>query len=269
MPGARPALGPLILTAVLTHLDAGSVERQLSYLRSLAPGSRFVVCHGGDRTDFDGLALGADAVFIEDPSLRGPHYDESYHETLAAVYETYVRDDPAIELVYLVEYDHLIVRGEFEESLRALAQRFPDAGLFAKNATVRNDTNWSHLLRWGGDEALNRYVAGISVRDDPAIRWGCLGTGLLVRREALAAVCELDDPPPHYVELFLPTVVYHLGFGVVDVDAVSDLYSAVRWLPEFGVEAALAEARAGRTFVHPFKRLDALPAIQAALPSGP
>jgi hypothetical protein len=66
------------------------------------------------------------------------------------------------------------------------------------------------------------------------------------------------------VELFVPSVLYHLGFDVVDVDAVSDLYSAIRWRPEFGLEETVAAKRAGRTFVHPFKLLDGLAAIRSA-----
>jgi hypothetical protein len=62
----------------------------------------------------------------------------------------------------------------------------------------------------------------------------------------------------------VPTALHHLGFDVVDVDAVSDLYAAVRWLPEFGVDEAAAARRAGRAFVHPFKRIEELGALGGA-----
>lgn len=255
-----------ILTVILTHLEAGLVERQLAYLQALAPGSRFVICHGGRHEDFLALPEGA-GVFIEDPSLRGPHFDKSINDTLRAVYDTYVRDDPAVDLVYLIEYDHLILRADFESSLRALTQR-SDAGLFAKAAGPRNDTNWSHFLSVRGDERLDGYITGISGRADVSPRWGCLGTGMLMRRDALAAFVSLVDPPAYYVEMFLPTAIYHLGFDVVDVDAVSDLYAAVRWVPAFDLDGARTAKRAGRTFVHPFKALDQLEAIDQVLGSG-
>ena len=57
----------------------------------------------------------------------------------------------------------------------------------------------------------------------------------------------------------MPTVIHHLGFDVEDIDSISDLYMSVRWPLEFSVEEAIAQKRAGRSFVHPFKRLDALP----------
>jgi hypothetical protein len=251
-----------ILTAIMTHLDPSLVERQLAYLRSLSPGSRFVICHGGARADFAALT-GENALYIDDPSLRGPHFDKSINHVLDAVYKSYVRDDPDVDLVYLIEYDHLILRGDFERKLAAMAEQSP-AGLFAKHASARNDTNWSHYLKFRHSERLNRYITGISTRDDSDRRWGCLGTGMLVRREALAAFCALPDVPSYYVELFIPTVLYHLGFDIADVDALSDLYTTVRWLPEYSVDEAIAEKRAGRTFLHPFKQLDALAAVREA-----
>lgn len=248
-----------MLTVLLTHLGRPQVEEQLAWLREVAPGSRFVAVHGGKRADFEGLDP-EEAIFVEDPSLRGPHFDKSLNDTLRAVHDRWVRDDESTDLVYLVEYDHLILRPDFEDALRALVER-TGAGLLAKNATPRNDTNWSHWLKVRGDERLNRWVEGITGRDDPSLRLGCLGTGMVLTRDALAAFCSLDDPPPYYVEMFVPTVIHHLGFRVVDVDAVSDLYAGVRWLPEFDLDEALAAKRAGRHFVHPFKRLDQLGAL--------
>ena len=55
---------------------------------------------------------------------------QSYNGVIRAVYETYVRDDPTIDLVYLIEFDHLILRGDFERSLTELAAS-SNAGLFA------------------------------------------------------------------------------------------------------------------------------------------
>jgi hypothetical protein len=251
-----------LLTAIATHLPAPLVERQLAYLRALSPRSRFVVCYGGEPSEFADLDP-TDAVYIDDPSLRGPHFDKSLNQLLNQLYEAFVRDEPDIEFVYLVEYDQLILTDDFDSKLVALAQA-SGAGLLAKHASVRNDTNWSHYLRLRSDERLSRFVAGISSRDDRELRWGCLGTGLLFARDALRTFCSLTNVPAYYCELFVPTVLYHLGFDIADVDALSNLYSEVRWLPEYSVEEAMAQKRAGRTFVHPFKRLDVLTAIADA-----
>jgi hypothetical protein len=262
VPGAEPALGDVILTAIMTHLAPEGVRAQLDYLNKLAPDSRFVVCHSGKRADFDRLDVPG-ALFIDDPSMRGRDQDHSHNAIFTAVWERHAREDPAVELVYFIEYDHLILRADFEDRLGALSESSA-AGLFAKHAGPRNDTNWPHYARFRHDERFNRFVTEISRRDDPDRRLGALGNGMLFRREALEAYCALGDMPHAYVELVVPTVVYHLGFDVVNVDAVSDLYAAVRWRPNYTVDEAIAAKAAGRTFVHPFKELDRLERIREA-----
>jgi hypothetical protein len=252
-----------LLTAITTHLPPEHVREQLDYLKELSPSSRFVVCYGGSRAGYDELRI-RDALFVSDDGLREASQDQSYNGILRAVHENCVAPDPALELVYFIEFDQLILSGDFEEALTALSER-SEAGLFAKAASPRNDTNWLHYLRFRDDASFNGFIAEISRRDDPKRRYGCLGTGMLFRREALAAFASATAGAPHaYLELFIPTVVYHLGFDVEDVDALGDLYGAMRWRPEYTLEEAIAEKRAGRIFVHPFKRLDALDTIRQA-----
>jgi hypothetical protein len=251
-----------VLTAILTHLDDELVRGQLDYLRAVAPDARFVVCFGGERPQFDRLTVD-EALFVEEPSLRGPPRDRSHTSVLTSVYEQRVRDDPQVEFAYFIEFDHLILRPDFEQKLVALAER-TGAGLLGKSASPRNDTNWRHFLRYRDDDRVNAFVARISRRDDVGLRFGCLGSGMLLRREALAEFGSLGDYPHAYVEMLVPTIVHHLGFDVVDVDDHCDLYATVSWRPEFGIEDAIAAKRDGRTFVHPFKRLDALEAIRSA-----
>jgi hypothetical protein len=255
-----------LLTAVLTHLGAPAVREQLAYLRALSPENSFVACHGGTRANFGDLDED-DALFIEDPSLRGPHFEQSINRTLSTLYAARVRDDPAVEYVYLIEFDYLILRADFADVLMSLSRRH-DAALVGKYVGGRNDTNWPHYLATRDDDELNGFVAAISRRDDPATRFGCLGTGILLRRDALEAFCSLPSLPDRYRELLLPTIVHHLGFNMLDVDAVSDLYMPVRWLPEFTVAEAVTARRSGARFVHPFKRLDRLGDIVGAPPTG-
>lgn len=251
-----------ILTAIMSHLDAKRITQQLTYLEALSPGSRFVICHGGARADFDALDLD-NAIFVDEPSLRGPDQDRSHTEVILAVYEQFVRDDPSVELAYFIEYDQLIVAADFEQRLADLADRF-SAGLFAKNAIRCNDTNWPHFTRHRNDERLNAFFTTISRRDDPDARWGALGSGMLFRRDALAALASVENLPHGYVEIFIPTLTYHLGFDVVNVDAVTDLYTAVRYRPEFTTEEVIGKKQAGATFVHPFKDLSGLERVLAA-----
>jgi hypothetical protein len=253
-------VGRSLLTVVLTHLDAPGVEQQLAYLRGLAPQSRFVVCHGGERSEFDRLAAEseiADAVFVADPQLRR-YGDISFKEAIPAVHARWIEADPDIELVQWLEFDQLILRADFEESLAALAKR-TGAGLLGKAAGPRNDTNWPHYLRYRGHEQLDRFVEAVSRRDDLGARYGSFGAGMVFTREAFDAVAAvIGDAPGMMQEALVPTLVHHLGFRVVDVNELGDLYAGIRWRPLYTLEDALEAKRAGRTFVHPFKRMDQL-----------
>lgn len=251
-----------LLIALITHLSAAEVARQLAYLESLAPGTRVAVCYGGARSEFDRLEHGP-ALFVDDPHWRAHNREQAYVGLLRGLWEGAVRDAPDVDLVLLLEYDQLPLRGDFEARLRAVAEA-SDAGLVGKWTSPRNDTNWPHYTRFRRDERLNRYIERITTRDDAARRFGCLGAGMLLRRDALGAYCEAAEEPQVYGELHVPTVIWHLGFEVADFDAHGDLYRAVRWRPEYDVEEAIALKRAGAAFVHPFKELGALDAILAA-----
>ena len=251
-----------LLTALITHHPAEQVARELAHIESVAPGSRVLVCHGGARSEFERLD-GDRALFVDDPWWRTANREQSYVGLLSGLHELAVRDDPTVDLVLLLEYDQLVLSADFEARLADVAER-SGAGLVGKWAGPRNDTNWPHHTRFRRDERFNLYIERITQRDDPAVRLGCLGAGMLIRRDALAAYCRAAEEPHVYGELHVPTVVWHLGFEVADFDAHGDLYSAVRWRPEYGFDEAIAHKRAGGAFVHPFKALDALDAVRAA-----
>jgi hypothetical protein len=254
-------VGRSFLTVVLTHGDARAVDQQLAYLGGLAPRSRFVVCHGGERSEFEKLPAGeVEAVFIEEPNLR-TYGNISLRDVLTTVFERWVAPDPGVELVYMLEFDQLILRPDFEEPLADMAAR-SGAGLLGKGAGPRNDTNWPHYLRFRDHDPLNRFIDRVSRRDDRGARLGSFGPGMLLTRDALTAVAEvIRDAPPLMQEMLLPTLVHHLGFRVADVNELGDLYALFRWRPVFTFEEAIEAKRAGRTFVHPFKRMDQLAAL--------
>ena len=240
------------LNLLLTHLPADDVDGQLRLLRAVAPGSRFAVCHGGDRSAFEGVAE-VDKAFVDDPSLRGAARSfQSYDVTLSVVHAHWLVREPSIDAVYLFEFDHLVLRADFETALRDLAAR-TGADLLGKNAAVRTGTNWHHYTRFRRDETLLAHLRRVSVRDDPTRMFGLVACALWLSRAAIESYVAVGAHPPCYGELYVPTLVHHLGYRVVDVDAVSDLYKHVRWTPEHDAAEAEALRRAGVTFVHPVK----------------
>ena len=252
-----------MLNLLLTHLSGPAVDEQLRYLHDLAPGARFVVCHGGDRDEFERIAF-RDKLFIEDPTLRDTLTRESsVNEILTKAWDSYVAPDPDVDAVFAFEFDQIILRGDFELALEQLLEA-SGADFLGKNCALRDGTNWIHAIAARHDAAFMAFLERTSVRDRPYRIYGGLGTGFVIRRAALEAFRAVDHPARSYVEMYLPTAVYHLGFRIEDLDAISDIADEVVYAPPKTFDDVLRAKRAGHFFVHPFKKIDRLREIQHA-----
>jgi hypothetical protein len=233
------------LNAVITHLPAAQAGQDMRALRALAPDSRFICCYTGPDSEFERLE--GDAILLEDDWLAGsPRTYQSYHGVFAALAEH------SFDALYLIEYDHLILDPGFEDALIDLAER-NGADFMGKNCVPRNGTNWPHYTRFRRDPDLLEHLLRISTRDDPTVLFGTLGNGMWLSRDALDSYLSLEAHPRCYGELYVPTVLHHLGHRLVDIDAVSDLYAHVRWEPDYGLAELTALRDDGATFVHPVK----------------
>jgi len=252
------------VTGVLTHLSAERVHEAVQLLTAVSPEARFVVCYGGERAEFARIELD-DKLFIDDPTLRGPEQHlQSLTLSFQALWHRYFEDDESSDSLYLIEYDHLILDAHFEVLLRDLATA-TKADLMGKNCGDRTATNDEHYVRFRRDPRLLGHLRRLSVRDDPSRLFSCLGDGMWISRRALQAYLAVDHHPPCYVEIYVPTLLHHLGFRVVDVDTHSDLYRWVRWMPSFGIDQVVAHSRAGTVFMHPVKAAGAVRAARKAL----
>jgi hypothetical protein len=252
-----------LLSIAITHLAPDLVHRQVAHLERMTPAEDIVVCHGGRREDFDAIRHPR-KLFIEDPSLRArPVTIQSYNELLTRVWEDQMRDEPRWTAAVALEFDQVPLRPDFgAQLLRAL--ELTGADFLGRSCVERNATNWNHYLRYRDDPGLLAFLRRISVRDDPTRMFGCLGTGFVLTREVMAAIAATEHYAPCFVELYLPTVVHHLGFRVGDLVRHSTMLDDVRWAPLYSFEQAVALKRRGAYFVHPFKEVDKLDALAAA-----
>lgn len=240
------------LNVVLTHLPAEAVDHQLAALTHISPSSRFVVCHGGRREDCEAVSR-AEAAFIVDPTLRGaPRSLQSYDEIFATVHDRWVAPADDVDAVYFFEFDHIVLRPGFEASLSDVAATMR-ADFLGKHCVVRNGSNWEHYGRFRRDPVLLAHLRRVSVREDPTVMYGTLGDGMWLTRDALAAYVGVSEHPPCYGELYVPTLLHHLGFRVADIDQASDLYDHVRWIPPYSALEVETLADSGATFAHPVK----------------
>lgn len=252
------------LTAVITHLEVDRVRVGIDLLAVVAPDARFVVCYAGEPAQFERLDLD-DKVFIEDPTLksRGPHL-QSMTAVFNATWSAYFAEDDHWDALYVIEYDHLVLDGDFERHLTTLAEQ-TQADLLGKNCVDCTATNHEHYIRFRRDLRLLDHLRRLSVREDPTRLFSCLGNGIWLSRQALEAYVAVPHHPPCYLEVYVPTLLHHLGFRVVNIDAHSDLYRDVRWLPPFEVAEVMARLEDGAAFMHPVKDQRAVDAVMRVL----
>ena len=209
------------LNAVITHLPADEAERDLRVLRELAPDSQFLCCYTGQRAWFERLE--GDAIPLEDDWLGGPPRTyQSYHGVFAALAER------SFDALYLIEYDHLVL---------APGSRTPDrsrertgADFMGKNCSPATALIGPTTCAFAVIPPSSSSSAGSRPLPDGSIRDAGQRDVALSRCARLLPLARC--PSRCYGELYVPTVLHHLGHRLVDLDAVSDLYGHVRWQPE-------------------------------------
>lgn len=242
----------MILYVLLTHRPPQEVEAYLEDFERVLPGRRCVVCYGGTRRDFEGLSHLPDALFLDDPSLRR-RAGQSYTEMLGRIYERFVAPEPSYSCVHLIEWDHVVLSSRYEtEVLEAMSgQR---VGLLAPSCADHTLVNWCHGIDLLDDHELTLKLRNISVRDQDVLSvWGGLGDGMTIGREALRDFCRQAGDLSRYVEAYVPTVVYHLGYRVLDAPATATFFDHLRFGPPYEREEAMRLARSGALALHPVR----------------
>jgi hypothetical protein len=261
----------VILYVLITHQPASEVQTYLEDFERVLPGSHIVVCYGGTRGDFDALTVSSETLFVDDPALR-LRAGQSYTRVLGLVYERLVAPDPAYRCVHLMEYDHVVLSPGYEAELLAIMSE-ERVGLLAKSCSDLTFVNWCHAIDLLDDHELMERLQDISVRDqDVPSLWGALGNGMTIGRKALEEFCHRAGDLSRYMEAYVPTIVYHLGYRVLDAPDTATLFDHVRFGPQYGLEEATRLARRGALAIHPVKdravREALVAAAREAKPSG-
>jgi hypothetical protein len=242
----------VILYVLLTHRPASEVQAYLEDFERVLPGRRCIVCYGGTREDFDEVRRVSTGFFVEDPSLRR-RVGQSYTELLGHLHERFVAPDPSLTCVHLMEWDHVVLSSSYEEELLEVMEG-ERVGLLAPQCADQTLTNWPHSITLLDDHELTQRLREISVRDQeiPSI-WGGLGNGMTIERQALEDFCRHAGDLSRYVEAYVPTVIYHLGYRVLNTPDNASLFDHVRFGPPYEREEAMRLARDGAMALHPVK----------------
>ena len=240
-----------VLNLLLTHQTPEAAARVLEWWRDIAPPGNILVAHGGREEDFAGISH-PQKVFIGDPRLRSRDHQrekQSHGGVFRAVGDWLARRD--YTHLYYVEFDHLpLVPDLNARQLVRLTEEGAD--VLAHHLNRIDNTSNPHYLSHAADPDFHPYLEKISVRADRRTVLTAFGSGVFWKREAFMALAHHPEEIRAYMEIYIPTLVHHLGWRVRDYgDPHNDF---VRALPEKWITPENARA-AGMWTVHPIKHL--------------
>ncbi len=240
------------LNIILTHQDAPSVSRMLDWWSRVVPADSIAVAHGGSAGQF-ALVEWPRKLHVASGRLRTrEHHKEmqSYTAIFRAVMDAGLADGFAT--VHLAEYDQIPLQPGLNELQRAHLAR-EGADVTGYRLRRIDGTNDGHFLTHWRLPEFRRLIEDISVRSDHSVILSMLGFGTFWTFEAFQAVSRIAEPVPLYLEVFLPTVLHHLGFRVRPVPDLPEYASHIA--REFTISDIVKAARKGQWNIHPLKSL--------------
>ncbi len=241
-----------VVNLILSHQSASAVAKMLDHWKGSVPGASIVVAYGGTKSGFEAVEHEG-KFFVDDPRLRTRDHQrelQSYTRLFQSAAEFLKARGSDFHFVHFAEYDHLpLVENLNERQIERLnAER---ADLLAFHVHRVDDTNNPHFLYHAADERFMKHWADITRRAEPEVVLSMFGSGSFWTREAFLAMCAVDEPFPIYMELYLPTLVHHLGFRVRDFGDQNRFVRVLKDETDY-VDQARKE---GAWTLHPVKRL--------------
>jgi N-acetylglucosaminyldiphosphoundecaprenol N-acetyl-beta-D-mannosaminyltransferase len=238
-----------VTNVVLTHFhDNDALREMLGNWKEVCRVEDLWIAFGGTFNDFESLDYPR-KVFIEGSSLRvedNQREKQSYTGIFRAMAAVVEREMP--DYIYFSEYDHVPLVSD-------LNCRQVDV-ITSENADVMghwlyrvDGTSNHHMLYHETDPAFLPFWKSVSRREDTGVVLSMLGTGSFWTREAYLAIARNPQEISCYLELYLPTLVHHLGFRVRGWNDREHLLSN---LPSRSISIELGREQ-GCWTVHPIK----------------
>jgi hypothetical protein len=92
---------------------------------------------------------------------------------------------------------------------------------------------------------------------------------MTISRSALEEFCRRAGGLSRYNEAYVPTVVYHLGYRVIDAPQSASLFDHLRFGPDYELDEAVGLAGAGALALHPVKDPAVRRELLSAVPAEP
>lgn len=239
-----------VMNVLLVHQGDTETERLLKWWHQFTEDDCIWLAHGGEKGAFDSIHF-PNKIHVLDPKLRTRDHQrekQSYSgviEAIAPVFEC-----SRFEFIYLCEFDQLPLTPRLEAlQIRELEDN--NADVMAHFLQRVDGTGHPHYLYHVADSRFSEYWHGISKRFDTATVLSMFGSGSFWRRNAFLSVARAKKDIDCYLELFLPTLVHHLGFRIRPWNAKNHLIAAIP-----GNEITITRAMEKKCLtVHPIKKL--------------
>lgn len=234
---------------ILTHQAAEAVERMIETWGVHAVGD-ILVLYGGAEIEFEKISHPLKCMVQNAALLTKDHQRErqSYAKVFSKAAECI--DLSEYDYVYFTEFDQVPISKGLDEKLQAEMEA-RQVDLLCYGLKRIDKTNHPHWLNHKYDENFSNLVDSITVREGVEIILTCYGFGQCWKSEAFLSVSKISQSVPVYLELWIPTLAYHLGYKVGDIGRDHE------WnlpLAQFELRD-LAECKQKPWFIHPIKTL--------------
>lgn len=239
------------LTVLVSHQRPLEVADTIARWQRVTHPEMLLLAYGGTSSDFAGVTH-QPSLFIDDFRLRTQDHQRQYQSwsNLIGLVSQWLRHEPSVSYIYLVEYDQIPLAHDLHARLVALAKT-EKADLLAHHLHRVDDTSHPHFLYHASDPRFMEFWRNISLRENRSCVLSMFGSGSFWRREAFLAVAEREEPFPMYLEIYLPTLAHHLGYRVRDFGEQN------RFVHNLGDRSAAIDQanREGAWTLHPVKKL--------------
>jgi hypothetical protein len=236
------------MNIVLTHLAGTSYRSILEAWSPVCREENLWIAFGGSRRDFESIDYSR-KVFVEDPNLRkvdNQREKQSYTGIFKAMASVVERENP--DFIYFCEYDHLPLVPDLN-CRQVDEMRRNDADVMGHWLYRIDGSSNYHMLFHASDPSFFPFWKLISRREDQGLILSMFGSGSMWKREAFLSVASQCQGINCYLELYLPSLVHHLGFRVRGWEESNHLISN---LPSPSISVAEGQRRHAWT-VHPVK----------------
>jgi hypothetical protein len=241
-----------VLNLILSHESAGSVAAMLAHWAKCVAPDSLLLAYGGNESEFSAIDH-KPKFLVADKRLRTKDHQrefQSYTGLFRTAAEFLKTDGSRFQYLHFAEYDHIpLVPDLNDRQIKRLTEE--DADVLGYHVHRIDQTNSPHFLYHAGDERFASFWSEISARSDTSVVLSMFGSGGFWTKEAFLRMTELDEPCPIYLEIYLPTIVHHLGFRVRDFGEQEQF---VRAFPDAFNRMEKAR-RQGAWTLHPVKQL--------------